>query len=156
MHVGQPEVAALVAVGQPGMIEAKQMQDRGVQVMHVDSVLDDIESEFVRFAEHESRLDSAAGQPHREGIGMMVPAIVAPLHHGCAAEFPAPDDERIFKQPPLLQILNQRHRSPVGILAVLLDVLDEVAVLVPGFVINLHETDAAFHQAARQQTTVGE
>ena len=39
MHVGQPEVAALEAVGQPLVVEAEQVQDRGVQVVDVDLVL---------------------------------------------------------------------------------------------------------------------
>ena len=36
MHVGQAEIAALEAVGELGVVEAEQVQDRGVQV--VDSV----------------------------------------------------------------------------------------------------------------------
>ena len=39
-HVGQAEVAAAVAVGQPLVIEAHQVQDRGVQVVDVHAVLD--------------------------------------------------------------------------------------------------------------------
>ena len=38
MHVGQAEVAALVAIGQPRVVDAQQVQDRGVQVMDVDGV----------------------------------------------------------------------------------------------------------------------
>ncbi len=38
--VGQPEVAALEAIGQLEMVEAEQVQDRGLQVVDVDSVLD--------------------------------------------------------------------------------------------------------------------
>ena len=38
MHVGQAEIAALEAVGQLGVVEAEQVQDRGVQVVGVDFV----------------------------------------------------------------------------------------------------------------------
>ena len=40
VHVGQAEVAAGVAVGQLLVVEAEQVQDRGVQVVDVDLVLD--------------------------------------------------------------------------------------------------------------------
>ena len=47
MHVGQAEVAAGVAVGEPGVVEAEQVQDRGVQVVDVDRLLDGLVAEFV-------------------------------------------------------------------------------------------------------------
>ena len=119
MHVGQTEWPALEPVGQLGVIEAQQMQDRGVQVVHVHLVFRDIEAELVAFAERESRLDAAAGQPHREGIRVMVAAVGAPLHHRRAAEFAAPDDERVVQQAALLQVLDQRGAGLVGIQAVL-------------------------------------
>ena len=50
VHVGQAEVAALEAVGQLGVVEAQQVQDRGVQVVDVDLVLDDVEAELVGLA----------------------------------------------------------------------------------------------------------
>ena len=38
VHVGQPEVAALEAVGQPLVVEAQQVQERGVQIVDVDAI----------------------------------------------------------------------------------------------------------------------
>ena len=40
VHVGQAEVAAGVAVGELFVVEAQQVQDRGVQVVDVDRVFD--------------------------------------------------------------------------------------------------------------------
>ena len=45
--VGQAEVAAGVAVGEAFVVEAEQVQDRGLQVVDVDRVLDDVEAEVV-------------------------------------------------------------------------------------------------------------
>ena len=39
MHIGQAEVAALEAVGELGVVEAEQVQDGGMAVMEVDSVM---------------------------------------------------------------------------------------------------------------------
>ena len=38
MHVGQAEIAVLEAIGQLGVVEAEQVQDRGVEVVDVDFV----------------------------------------------------------------------------------------------------------------------
>ena len=48
VHVGQAVVAALEAVGQPLVIEAEQVQDRGLQVVDVDLVLGDARSRVRR------------------------------------------------------------------------------------------------------------
>ena len=47
VHVGQAEVAAAVAVRQLLVVEAQQVQDRRVQVVDVDPVLDRLEAELV-------------------------------------------------------------------------------------------------------------
>ena len=47
VHVGQAEVAAGVAVGELLVVEAEQVQDRGVQVVDVDAVFDGLEAELV-------------------------------------------------------------------------------------------------------------
>ena len=46
-HVGQPEVAALVAVGEPLVVDAQQVQHRGVQVVDVHDVVDGVVAELV-------------------------------------------------------------------------------------------------------------
>ena len=54
--VGQPEVAALEAEGQLGVVEAEQVQDRRLQVVDVDAVLDRREAELVGLADDLARL----------------------------------------------------------------------------------------------------
>ena len=78
------------------------------------------------------------------------------LHHRRAAELAAPDDERVVEQAALLEVLDQRRRGLVGVLAVLLEVVDQVAVLVPRLVEELHEPHAALDQPAGEQAVVGE
>ena len=55
VDVGQAEVAALEAVGQLGVVEAQQVQDRGLQVVDVDAVLDGVEAELVGLADGRGR-----------------------------------------------------------------------------------------------------
>ena len=47
VNVGEAEVASLETVSQLGMIEAEQVQDRGVQVMDVDFVCSRMKSKLV-------------------------------------------------------------------------------------------------------------
>ena len=39
VNVGQTEVAPLISVGKLTMINAKQMQDRGIQIMNMHGIL---------------------------------------------------------------------------------------------------------------------
>jgi hypothetical protein len=87
---------------------------------------------------------------------VVVAAVVAALDHRRAAEFAAPDDQRVVEQAALLEILDQGGAGLVGVLAVAGEVLLEVAVLVPRFVEELHEADAALDQAPGEQAVVGE
>ena len=50
MHVREPEITSLKTEGELGVLHPQQMKDRGVDVVNVRLVLDDIESEFVRFS----------------------------------------------------------------------------------------------------------
>ena len=47
MDVGQAEVAAGEAVGERLVVEAEQVQDRGLEIVDVDRVLGDVEAEVV-------------------------------------------------------------------------------------------------------------
>ena len=42
VHIGQAEVAALVLVGELLMINTELVEQSGVEVMHVNGILDDI------------------------------------------------------------------------------------------------------------------
>src|SRR4051812_46812354 len=62
-HIGQPEVAAAVAVGELFVIEAEQVQHGRVQIVDVDAVFDALAAVVVGLAKAEARLHAAAGQP---------------------------------------------------------------------------------------------
>ena len=117
---------------------------------------DDLEAEFVAFAQGDARFDAAAGEPHAEGVGMVIAAVVAALDHRRAAELAAPDDQGVVEQAALFEVFHQRGGGLIGVAAVLLEVVDEVAVLVPRLVEQFNEPHAALDQPPRQQAIVGE
>src|SRR5437660_10910716 len=71
-YIGEPEVASHVPVGEAGVVKAQAMQDGGLQIIYVNGILGDRESQIVGLPDGEARPDAAAGQPHREAVGVMV------------------------------------------------------------------------------------
>src|SRR5205814_2841237 len=96
-HVRQPEVAALEAVRQPGVIEPQEMENGGMQIVHVHRIFNDVVAELVGAADGYARLDPAARQPHCECPRMMIASeqfgAVARLVHRGPPELAAPDHE---------------------------------------------------------------
>src|SRR6186713_1291289 len=84
--VGQPEVAAAVAEGEPRVVQAEEVQDGGVQVVDVDAVLDGLEAELVGLAVTNAPFDAAAGQPVGEGVRVVVATGASFLHDRQPAE----------------------------------------------------------------------
>src|ERR671912_686292 len=102
MHVGEPEWSTLKLVGKFGVIEPKQVQKRGMEVVHMHFVSRHVEPEFVGLPEHHTWLDAAACKPHRESVWVMIASVAATLNHGSPAKFATPDDKSVFQQSSLL------------------------------------------------------
>src|SRR5258708_5829637 len=113
LDVGKPEIAALKPIGELFVIEAEQVQDRGLQIVDSDFVADHREAKFIGFTIADAVFDAAACQEHRETIRIMIAAENragrgASFAEGCPAKFAAPNDERLIEQPALAQITDQR------------------------------------------------
>src|SRR2546427_13289688 len=93
-----------MAVSQFRVIEAKAVEDRSLEIVHVYFVLHDVETQIVGFADRLPAFDSAARHPHAESQRMMVAAFVAvfprpaDLDHRRAAELAAPDHQRAVQK----------------------------------------------------------
>src|SRR4051794_37648209 len=72
VDVGQTEVAAAVVEGQPLMVEAEQMQYRGVPVVNMHRVLDRLVAELVGRPIGQPAPDAAAGHPDGEPFAVVV------------------------------------------------------------------------------------
>ena len=77
-----------------------------MQVVDMKGVLDGAQAEVVGAADRLAAFDAAAGHPHREAGGVVVTAVALFGHRG-AAEFAAPDDERVLEQAAGLEVLDQ-------------------------------------------------
>ena len=114
VHVGQPEVAALEPNVSRSWSMPRQCEDRGVEVVDVDGVLDDVVAEVVGLAVDDAGLDAAAGHPHGEAAAVVVAAVVVAGQRALAvdrpAELAAPDDQRVVEQAALLQVVDRARR----------------------------------------------
>jgi len=85
-------VATIESVGQLCVFKSEQMQQRGVEVVDVDLVLDGLVAEGIGCAIVEAAFDSRSGQPDGEAIGVVIAPLVA-LRIGSPSELTTPDDE---------------------------------------------------------------
>jgi len=98
------------------VVEAKQVQDCGVQVVDIDLVHDRLVAEIIRLAIMSTTADAATGQPGSEGAGIVIPPRLAKgLGDGEPAKLAAVDEERGFQQPALLEIRKQGGDRLVGL-----------------------------------------
>src|SRR5882762_4499811 len=109
INIRQPVIAAAVTVGQLLMVDAQEMKNRCVEVVHVDFVLDRVPAELIRRAVDDAAPDAAAGQPHGETEWMMF-APVRPFRGRRATEFTAPDHQSFAQQTARFQVLRSEER----------------------------------------------
>ena len=62
VDVGQSEVTPGIAIGQALVIESQQVKQSGVEIVHVDLVLDRLVAELVGGAVGEAGLDATSSQ----------------------------------------------------------------------------------------------
>ena len=104
VHVSQPHATTAETKRQLRMIHAKEMQHRGVEVMHFDFVLDRFVSELVGRSVGVATLYSAARHPEREAERVVI-SPVGTLCEWRAAKLSRPDDEGGIEQSSLFQIV---------------------------------------------------
>ena len=96
-------------VGEAFVVDAEQVKQRGLKIMNVDGIIDGIHAEGVAGTVGDAGLHAAAGHPCGERIGVMIAAPLLAvfeiaLQERGAAEFAAPDNERVLVQAALLEI----------------------------------------------------
>lgn len=91
----------MVLKRQPFVIKSHEVQDRGVQVVDVDLVINAVVAEVVGDAVSHAAFHSAPGHPHGEAVMIVIPAITI-LRGWGAAELSAPNDQGVLKHAALL------------------------------------------------------
>ena len=87
IDTGEAEIETLGADAEALVVDAQLMQDRGVNVVDVDGILDSAKAEFVRPTVDLARLKAAACKPHGEGVDRAVPRLADASVMQAAASF---------------------------------------------------------------------
>ncbi len=136
------------------MVESEQMQDGGMEVVHMDFVFGDLKPDVIGGAVDMAAFDAAACHPDGEPVVVMIPADLWGEWHlggGSASEFASPKYEGIVQHSPVLEILQQcgdwlvaLGRQPaVGFLDVFMGI-PWLAAAMP----DLYVTDSAFRETS--------
>src|SRR6476661_5768387 len=100
-----------------------------MEVMDLDFVFDYMEAKIIGFSQGDS------------GFG---------FNHGGSAEFASPDYNCIFKEPTLLKVLDKSGARLVCMASLFLNAFDDFSVMIPPFMKQLNEANAALDEAPRQ------
>ena len=156
-------VQSTMEVGQGIGVESELVQDRSVQLLDVEPVLDRLVAQFIGTADTDASLDAAAGHPHGESRGVVVaPGAFGVLGRWLSAELASPDDERLVEQSASLQVAKQSRDGKVRIAGVVLMVLLQITVGIPvGIIviaagIHLDEADTAFDESPGHEALAAE
>ncbi len=127
MHISEAEIPSLKAISELFMIKTEKVKDGRMKVVHVNFAIDYPKAKLIGLTVDVAFLQSRAGDPHGEGVNVVVTAnSFTDFTHRGAAEFTAPDYQCFVKQPAFLQVKDQCRACLVGILADLLEVLVEI------------------------------
>ena len=107
--------AALAAEGEFHGIDAHRREHRCVQVVDVQAILDGVQADLVGRADRLAAVDSAAGEPHREAVGVVVAAVSLFAHRSAVGGHPLgppPQITSVSSSNP--RCLRSRSRPAIG------------------------------------------
>ena len=157
MDISEPIIAARVTISELFVVDAKQVQDGGVNVMDMHFIHGCLESKFIALSVGGATTCSTSCEEHAKAMGVVVTS-VAIFTHRCAAKFASPNNERIIEHSPLFQIADERGDGAVNVRRELPCGGVVVRVGIPRLsvaIIDLHESDASFDESSCHQTPVG-
>ena len=148
MHIRQTEAPPLKLVKQLLVVNAHQVHQSRMKIMHMHRVFDNVVTEIIGFAKAESRFDSRTRHPHRETTRMVIPPVIVggknTLRVHRTAKFTTPDHQRILQHAPAFEVGDESCRRLIDGLALLLHAARQTAVVIPALVVQLYELNIFF------------
>lgn len=158
MDVGETEVASAVVVGEALVVDAHEVEQRGVEVVEVDFVFGGVPTEVVSCPIDGASLHSATRETQGVAVGVVF-STVCSLTGWRTTKFAAPNDESIFEKSTGLQVGEEGAHRLVGGASIGAMSFFELSVLVPiepiSFAaLDLNEADAAFRKTAGEEAAI--
>lgn len=158
--IGESIVSSGEAPGQAFVIDTKLVQNGGLQVVNVNGLFGDIETEVIGASVYVSSANAASGEPDTERLRMMVASVgllpATDFAHGSATEFAGHDDKCFIEQTALVEVVYEGGHASIGHFTVPAKSSGEVAVMVPRTVDEMHKADSAFNHASSEQAVGAE
>lgn len=136
MDVGESEVPTIISEGEFLVVESEQMEECGMQIVHMDFILYGMVAEFVGFAKGEAGFYPSSSEEQGETIGIVIASGSIFLGIWSPAEFAAPPDQSILQESALFEILEQTCDGLVGVES-MKSMFREVRMLIPARVIGI-------------------
>lgn len=149
----EANIKALELGGKTMVIDAEQGQHGGVQIVDIDDVFHGSVAEFIGGAPGDAGLDAAPGHEDTETENVVIPPTALP--HGGSAKLATPENERVLQEATLGEVLNESGGGLVHGLGTVFHPLLDVAVVVPGAVVELNHAHPALGETASQQAVGG-
>lgn len=168
MHIGQSPLDAVVIESEAAVVDSQEMQDGGMEVVPVNTLVDGFPADIVRAAVGHAATQSSPGEPHREPVLVVVPSCSerarARLGKGCAAELGREQDQRVVQQATLPQVTEQCGQGAVDAGCLTPVIFDHVLMAIPvdagtdegASRKELYKSDSAFDQSPSQQAGTSE
>ncbi len=158
VDIGESEIAACVAICQPLMIKAHEMQQCGMQVVYANGIFLGRKAKFVRAAVRGSAADAAARQADRKAVMIVIATelglIAAQFDTGRSTKFAAPHDQRFVEHAALFEIAQQSRDRLIDLSRQFAVILRDVFMIIPrltGTMPELNHANAPFEQPPRDQ-----
>ena len=97
VNVGQPSINTVVCERKLRMIQSKQMQDRRIEIVNRQDVLNRFKAKFIGHTMTDTAFDTSSREHGREAVRIVISPKCTFLEHGHTTEFCAPDNQRIFQ-----------------------------------------------------------
>ena len=113
MYVGEAEIAAAVTIGELLVVETHEVEDRRMQVVDVD-LFSTAAKPSSSVARRPARLHAAAGQPAREAVVVVIPAVRG-LPQSVCGRTRRPTGSAFHRAGHEAEIADERCDRPVGV-----------------------------------------
>ena len=111
MHVGEPTLQTIVIKGQSLMIQAHQVQERGIEVVEARRMFFGFEPESIAATVTVSFSDACPCQKTGEGVWVVVAPGSISLKKRHAPKLRTPNYESVLEQTPALHISDESSRG---------------------------------------------
>ena len=140
------------------MIEAEEVENRGVQIVHMDRIFRDPRPVIVGLAIGGARADPCTSEPRRIGVGVMSPPLRA-VRIGSPTKFRRPNHEGFVEKTSRFQVTKESRDRAIDIPSergVGGHITVGIPVIVRTDIDEFDETDIALHESASDQALPSE